>query len=421
MTNHSTGLLGKLLSPLTRKSKVLKKYEAHPDMKWVVETTGRIHDSSPAIANGTVYTGTWGEHLYAINSETGDIQWVNEREIISTGPIVIEDTVYYSIIDDSQLHAVDAETGNHNWTYTASDVDNDVRITGPSGYSDTVYVGVSELGNKDKDRSEIHAVNTETGTQKWEKQVRTRVGATLTVTESRIFVAGDKKLYSLDPETGNTQWIYDMPGESNDVWPSAAVANGNVYVGTDYDGLCAVDAETGEELWNAESVLEENTGFVSIDATPTVAGDTIYLSIVSFIVALDADTGEFKWKYKMNSYVKNTPTVADGVVFVPSWDNHLRGIDAETGELLWDFEAPDYVSVSPTVSDGVLYVASEGPGTDHGYVYALEPDILDAQVESEDTTTLYGTKGHHNTRRHTIEGTDSESEGDLSGLDTKYE
>lgn len=399
MGNHNAGLLSKLLSPFTGRSQVVKDIESRPGVKWVVETTGRINNSAPTIVDGTVYVGTWGKYLYAIDAESGTVQWTDNNEIVSTGPIVIGDTVYYVIVDDSQLHALDAETGNTKWTYKSDKADNKLTVTEPSGFGETVYVGTGELGGANLTGQEVHAVNADTGNREWKTEVYEPVATAPTATAESVFVLADDVLLALDPETGTRHWTYNMPGESNNADPAPVVGNGFVYACTDSDGLCAVDAETGELVWETTSEdLMEHTNRCRIRSTPTVAGDTLYVGVSDFVMALDAHTGEHKWKFKTGSYVSNAPTVADGVVFVPSWDESIRGIDVETGDLLWEFEAPAKVSASPIVSDGVLYMASEGPGADHGYVYAVEPDVIESGVSSEDTCALYGTSGHHDRR-----------------------
>ena len=65
----------------------------------------------------------------------------------------------------------------------------------------------------------------------------------------------------------------------------------------------------------------------------------------------------------------NAPTVADGVVYAGSDDNHVYALDAETGELLWRFETDDVIRSSPTVAGGAVYV-----GSNDNHVYALDAE-----------------------------------------------
>jgi serine/threonine-protein kinase len=64
--------------------------------------------------------------------------------------------------------------------------------------------------------------------------------------------------------------------------------------------------------------------------------------------------------------VESSPAVAGGVVYVGSTDNYVYALDASTGDLRWRYQTGHRVESSPTVAGGVVYVGS----TDN-YVYAL--------------------------------------------------
>ena len=57
------------------------------------------------------------------------------------------------------------------------------------------------------------------------------------------------------------------------------------------------------------------------------------------------------------------PAVVDGIVYIGSGDNYVYALDAGTGEERWRFETGQMVVSSPAVVDGVVYV-----GSTDGYV-----------------------------------------------------
>ena len=63
----------------------------------------------------------------------------------------------------------------------------------------------------------------------------------------------------------------------------------------------------------------------------------------------------------------SSPAVVDGVVYVGSNDDYVYALDARSGELRWRYETGGDVDSSPAVVDGVVYVGSEDD-----YVYALD-------------------------------------------------
>ena len=62
----------------------------------------------------------------------------------------------------------------------------------------------------------------------------------------------------------------------------------------------------------------------------------------------------------------SSPTVANGVVYIGSTDDHVWALDASTGEKLWSYKTGYFVNASPTVANGKLYV-----GSDNMYAFKL--------------------------------------------------
>src|SRR5207237_5770600 len=66
-------------------------------------------------------------------------------------------------------------------------------------------------------------------------------------------------------------------------------------------------------------------------SSPTVSGDTAYFgSDDGYLYALNALTGELKWKFKTGDVVYSSTAVADGAVYVGSHDGYLYAVDART-------------------------------------------------------------------------------------------
>ena len=75
-----------------------------------------------------------------------------------------------------------------------------------------------------------------------------------------------------------------------------------------------------------------------------------------FFYALEADTGELRWKYETDDTVlggANYVRTEDRVVIVfGSYDAKLYGFDAATGEKLWEYLAEDRINGTPAIVDG---------------------------------------------------------------------
>jgi outer membrane protein assembly factor BamB len=64
------------------------------------------------------------------------------------------------------------------------------------------------------------------------------------------------------------------------------------------------------------------------------------------------------WTAPTGKDIESSPTVANGVVYVGSWDGKLYAFDARSGAQLWSFTTASEIISSPTVLNGIVYVAS---------------------------------------------------------------
>jgi PQQ-dependent dehydrogenase (methanol/ethanol family) len=150
-------------------------------------------------------------------------------------------------------------------------------------------------------------------------------------------------------------WSYSM--RDNRRWlPTPVVANGLIYVPEGSGRVVAFDAVTGDVVWIHERRFPDDVA-VS-EAFPrhrgvSILGDTIYWGTAdSYLVALDARTGQLRWEVKTGDYRlgeghNHPPLIAEGKVFLPQAGGDLgargqfRAFDAATGKLLWSiFTAP---------------------------------------------------------------------------------
>jgi outer membrane protein assembly factor BamB len=68
--------------------------------------------------------------------------------------------------------------------------------------------------------------------------------------------------------------------------------------------------------------------------------------------------------------VDSSPAIADGRVWIGSFDGRLYSLDLDTGKQLWEFRTGGRISASPAVAagrvivgsqDGLLYCFGAGP------------------------------------------------------------
>jgi serine/threonine-protein kinase len=105
-----------------------------------------------------------------------------------------------------------------------------------------------------------------------------------------------------------------------------------------------------------------------IRSSPVVANGLIYVgSDDHSLYALDTSTGHKRWSFQTGDIIKSSPAVANGLIYVGSSDHSLYALDAATGEKRWSFQTDNAIKSSPVVANGQLYIASE----DHS-LYCLD-------------------------------------------------
>ena len=200
----------------------------------------------------------------------------------------------------------------------------------------------------------------ENGDTAWTKELDFAVEG-LAVDEESLYVAYGPKIAAFTPD-GTEQWSY----ETFDTVYTPAVTAERVYVSSYDEHVHALDADTGEVLWETE---------LDPTAAPAVVDGSVYVAESGTVNALDADTGDIEWQAEMAGKGVQSPAVVEGVVYAGTdmfnQRNHVAALDAETGERLW--ETSGRVTCAPTVAEGILYTGYKA-GTDAYPLHALDTD-----------------------------------------------
>ena len=67
------------------------------------------------------------------------------------------------------------------------------------------------------------------------------------------------------------------------------------------------------------------------------------------------------WVFKTNGDVWSSPAVADGIVYVGSFDRYLYAVNATDGSKVWSFKTGGTIFTSPAVANNVVYIGSRRP------------------------------------------------------------
>ncbi len=117
---------------------------------------------------------------------------------------------------------------------------------------------------------------------------------------------------------------------------------------------------TNQMLWRYPTEWE-------VIDSPTVANGVIYICSELNVNALNAATGARIWSHGLLGNAGSCPAVADGVVYVGNYMS-IDALNAATGARIWSHNVGSvFVDSAPVVANGVVYVGSN----DHN-VYALD-------------------------------------------------
>lgn len=228
---------------------------------------------TPIVVDGTLYFEGSFNFLYAVEAKTGNVLWTYDPKVIehagdrmrvmwdtSRGVAYWENKVYIATLD-GRLIAVDATNGQELWSVMTLDPRKALFITGaPKVFRGKVIIGNggTEWGAS---RGYVTAYDANTGDQAWR----------FWVVPGNPADGFENKAMEMAAETWNGEW-----------WNYGG--GGNVWNGITYDPeFNAIYIGTGNgSPWNRK--IRSPGG-----------GDNLFLCS---IVALDADTGEYRWHYQ---------------------------------------------------------------------------------------------------------------------------
>jgi len=180
---------------------------------------------------------------------------------------------------------------------------------------------------------------------------------------------------ALSRDDGSVVWertaVEKVPHETthhDGTWASASpVTDGErLYAHFGSAGLYGYDLD-GELLWKKDlGDMRTRHGFGE-GASPAVHGDTLVVNWDhegdSFLVALDARTGEERWRVERDEVTSwSTPIVVEHggrTQVIVAATGASRGYDLETGEVIWSLGGMTVNTVpSPVHGDGMVYLTS---------------------------------------------------------------
>ena len=273
--------------------------------------------SSPAVDHGKVYFGSGDGNVYAVDAQSGMLQWkFSTKDVVHASPAVSNNTVYIGSWD-SYLYALDADSGQPKWSFKSGEdntIHNQVGFqSSPAVVDGTVYVGCRD--------AHVYAIDAATGHKKWDYPTsKSWVIGTPTVANGTVYVgtSDSSRFMALDAKTGRLRSNFDAKAY---MFSSAALAGDLLYVGDHNGKLYAIDAKSFKLAWefqtesskkNALKVLNPD-GSLNQDSFAPVFNDfeDMYLDVAKFISV---------------GAIISSPVVDHGNLYVGSMDGNLYAL-----------------------------------------------------------------------------------------------
>lgn len=298
-------------------------------------------------SGGLLYVPTMGGALYALGTRSGKTRWqFKSGGALFSVPLVDSGTVYVGSADHS-VYALDAVTGKLKWK----------RETGGSVLSGAAKAGdIVCITSTDR---KIYGLDTATGAVRWTQPVESLYQSAAITDGDRFYLGGwDNKFRCLNAKTGAPVWTNTF-GKAFYFAPaigSPTLGDGKVFV-TSNDGLLhAMDAASGEVLWETKALMLGYSG-------PLLQNHKIYnasLSDDGSVYSFDAATGEKQWETKTGSVIYDSSCASvNGTVFVGCVNGIFSAIRQSDGALLWQYRlGPGHLLASPVTDDSRVFIAN---------------------------------------------------------------
>lgn len=102
----------------------------------------------------------------------------------------------------------------------------------------------------------------------------------------------------------------------------------------------ASSLSNGSEVWTKKLRGISKRDKAALGGGLAVAGDTLVLaSGYGYVMAVDAATGQEKWRRDLGAPMTGSPTINNGNVYVNSNNNEVFGLDLSNGDTLWSDQA----------------------------------------------------------------------------------
>ncbi len=360
--------------------------------RWAVSIGGNVLLGTPVIKGDTVVISTWdlgsGDRggLVALDLATGAEKWraITPYAVRAAPAIAARpnggDTVV-AALQNGELRAYALADGAPRWTYDVSDGIESLASSlwaAPAIEGDTVFAAV---------QGRIAAVSLADGTPRWSHELSPEyawlgsLAAVAVANGSAVAnVARNDGMTAWNATTGDMRWKIKT-GKTIAIHSTPVIEGDAIYFINAAGVITRASLSSSQERWS-KALVEGNEWSYSITAAPALANGRLFVPTqYKDLIALDADTGAELWRRTTKPGPLNfahyrgaesgfaaSPVVTGDIVWIPHPDGTLAAVAAADGHELWKTSLGAPLVSAPAPAGDTLVVA-----TFDGVVRALVP------------------------------------------------
>jgi outer membrane protein assembly factor BamB/predicted phosphodiesterase len=332
---------------------VNKKYP-QVKAKWIFQDKSDIGTGISTLGKTAVFANTKGEILLA-NSSNGKIIWrfQTSGKIYSTP--AISDNMVVCASTDGSVYCLNLKSGKLAWKFET----NKPIVASPIIDNGVVYIGSSE--------SIFRAIDLQKGTLKWQ------FGEVKNFVESKPLIYGNavyfgswgNSFYALDKSTGKLLWKREKytnrmlsPAA---VWPVAA--NGKIFIAAPDRHMTALDAQTGQEIWDSGTYSCRESIGISLDGKLVYIKNMTEGHVQAFSTESNNQALVWDCDAELGYEIGPSPiTENDKLVFVPTCTGVIVAVSKTSHQVVWKYKLSNALinGITPLKSNQILVSSLDG-------------------------------------------------------------
>jgi outer membrane protein assembly factor BamB len=309
---------------------------------------------------------TSGKRLWQYRLEaSGPMPTVHDKHNMASPSPVTDGTRVYAWFSTGQLVALDLE-GRLVWQRHLGQENGPFEINWGHSSSPTVFGDTLILLCDHDPASYLLAVDSRTGRDRWKadrgrgRQSYSTPFVVQTAAGPELIINSSQRVDAYDPKSGTLLWHVGAPHQFP--IPSPAFHDGVLYLSRGYRSgpYMAVRAGGRGDVTATHLLWQTPTGAPYISSLVYDNGLIYMASDVGGVTAVDAATGQRVWQHRIPGIFSASPVAGDGKVYFVSETGEVTVLRAgRTPDVLATNSLGERLIASPAISNGQIFLRSD--------------------------------------------------------------